>query len=66
MDQRVIRLLKRLDLLGYRSFQIKLIIREAIGVDTIKNTSRAQYLKLIQSLEKYEQLGSTYLETYSK
>jgi hypothetical protein len=66
MDNHVTQLLKRLDFLGYRSFQIKMIICEAIGVDSIKNVSHAQYVKVINALEKYEQLGLLYSQSYSK
>lgn len=66
MNEHVARLLKRLKYLGYGSFHLKAIIREAIGMDNIKNPSHDQHLKIIEALEKYEQLGMTYLEVYSK
>jgi hypothetical protein len=66
MDSRTKRLVKRLTQLGYRPFQIKIIIREAIGVDNLNSADPSQYLQVFKALEKYEQLGSTYMEAYSK
>lgn len=66
MDKHVTHLLKRLDFLGYHPYQIKMIICEAIGVNSIKNASHSQYKKVIDALEKYEQLGLLYSQSYSK
>jgi hypothetical protein len=66
MEQDVKDRVKRLTRLGYRSFQIKLIIREAIGIDHVTTSDTAQHVKVFAALEKYEKLGSRYIETYSK
>lgn len=55
MEQRTEQLLKRLSFLGYRSFEIRRILQEAHNSGGI-----------IPTLEKYEQLGSHYLQAYSK
>lgn len=65
MELRIKQLLNRLTVLGYGAFELKKIIQEAIGeVEIELDYSRAS--KLIAALEKYEQLGSSYLYTYSK
>lgn len=66
MDLHVKSILKRLTRLGYRPFEIKLMIREAIGVDNLNNANAIQYRKVFRNLEKYEHLGSTYKKAYSK
>jgi hypothetical protein len=55
MEQRTQQLLKRLSFLGYHSFEIRRILQEAHSGDGIVST-----------LEKYEQLASKYLHSYSK
>ncbi|WP_197470605.1 hypothetical protein [Anaerosporomusa subterranea] len=55
MEQRTQQLLKRLSFLGYHSFEIRRILQEAHSGDGIVST-----------LEKYEQLASKYLQSYSK
>lgn len=64
--QRIISLIKRLAFLGYCTFEIENIIKEAIGFDIIANLSTTQEVAVIQHLEMYEQLGLNYLQTYSK
>jgi hypothetical protein len=67
MEWRIKQLLKRLNFLGYCPFEIKNIVRDAIGNDRIldiRDTPEA-YL-LVRHLEYYEQMGSFYLRTYSK
>lgn len=64
--QRIISLIKRLVFLGYCSFEIENIIKEAIGIDIISDLSTTQEVAVIQHLELYEQLGHNYLQTYSK
>ncbi|SDF00078.1 hypothetical protein [Sporomusa acidovorans] len=59
-------LIKRLSFLGYCTFEIKSIIKEAIGIDIINDLSVSQEIAVIQQLEMYEQLGLNYLQTYSK
>lgn len=55
MEQRTEQLLKRLSFLGYRSFEIRRILQEANNGTGV-----------IATLEKYEQLGSEYINSYSK
>ncbi len=64
--QRIVSLIKRLVFLGYCSFEIENIIKEAIGIDIISDLSTTQEIAVIQHLELYEQLGHNYLQTYSK
>lgn len=66
LSERIKRCLNRLNHLGYSSFQIKMIIREAIGTDCILNDNPTKSDKVLTVLEKYERLGSFYKETYSK
>lgn len=55
MEQRAQQLLKRLAVLGYHSYEISRILQEA-------NSSHG----MIETLEKYEQLGSNFNRIYSK
>ncbi|CQR70084.1 hypothetical protein SOV_29180 [Sporomusa ovata DSM 2662] len=64
--KRIISLIKRLAFLGYCTFEIESIIKDAIGIDIISNLSSNQELAVIEHLELYEQLGLNYLNTYSK
>lgn len=64
--QRIISLVKRLAFLGYCTFEIENIIKEAIGFDIIGDLTAKQEVAIIQHLEMYEQLGLNYLQTYSK
>lgn len=64
--KRIISLIKRLTFLGYCTFEIESIIKDAIGVDIVSNLSSNQEIAVIQHLELYEQLGLSYLNTYSK
>ena len=43
-----------------------MMIREAIGGDNLNDATHDQYVSIISSLEKYEQLGSSYQLVYSK
>ncbi|MBP2634430.1 MAG: hypothetical protein H6Q72_337 [Firmicutes bacterium] len=64
--QRIISLVKRLAFLGYCTFEIENIIKEATGLDIVDSLSNTQEVAVIQHLEMYEQLGLNYLQTYSK
>ncbi|MBP2662792.1 MAG: hypothetical protein H6Q71_740 [Firmicutes bacterium] len=64
--KRIISLVKRLAFLGYCTFEIESIIKEAIGINIISDLSDTQEVSVIQHLEMYEQLGLSYLQTYSK
>lgn len=59
-------ILKRLLHLGYRKFQIKRIIDEAIGQRSWTKNNYDQNVKILAALDKYEKLGSNYLLNYSK
>ena len=45
--------IKQLEDLGYRSFQIDEIIRDAVGISTIENLSPAQMQSLEEALRDY-------------
>lgn len=64
--QRIISLVKRLSFLGYCTFEIENIIKEAIGIGFNDGLSDIQEAAVIQHLERYEQLGLNYLQAYSK
>ncbi|HWR42841.1 hypothetical protein [Sporomusa sp.] len=66
MKQRILTLIKRLAFLGYCTFEIESIVKEAIGSAFVNNLSRTQEVAVVQHLEMYEQLGQNYLQTYSK
>lgn len=66
MNQRIEQLINRLSFFGYCSFEIKRIIKEAIGIECVNDLSITQRVAVISNLEKYEQLGLSYLQTYSK
>ncbi len=66
MNQRIKQLISRLSLFGYCTFEIKSIIKDAIGIECIDNLNITQRVAVINHLEKYEQLGLNFLQTYSK
>lgn len=66
MKKHILRLINRLAFLGYCTFEIENILKEAIGIDIVDNLSTTQEVVLVQHLEMYEQLGLNYLQTYSK
>lgn len=66
MEEKIKHRLKRLKHLGYSSFHIKMIIREAIGTDYFAIVNSAKCRIVLSALEKYEKLGSTYITQYSK
>ena len=66
MNQRIEQLINRLSFFGYCSFEIKRIIKEAVGIECVNDLSITQRVTVINHLEKYEQLGLSYLQTYSK
>lgn len=66
MEWRIRQLTKKLNLLGYCSFEIKSIVKDAIGSERVDDVSIAEEALIIRQLEHYEQLGSSYLLTYSK
>lgn len=66
MEQRMKHLLQRLSFLGYSSFQVERMIHEAVGNKRLDTTCAAQRREIVRTLEKYERLGTHYLQTYSK
>ncbi|MDR3592875.1 MAG: hypothetical protein P4N41_24720 [Negativicutes bacterium] len=66
MEKRITELSKRLAFLGYDSFQIEYIVKDAVGGARRNRCSISEKRQLISSLEKYVDLGSTYLHAYSK
>ena len=66
MEERIVELKKSLAFLGYDGFQIRLMVRDAIGRDGSGRINLNQSAKLVRHLEKYEKLGRNYLRTYSK
>jgi hypothetical protein len=66
MEQRIKQLLNRLVFLGYCSFAIKSIVKEAIGRDDVADINHAQSVQVIRHLEFYEHLGAQFAEAYSK
>ncbi len=66
ISERIKALFNRLLFLGYQSFQIEQIIKEALGQCTWEKDDHKQNLQILINLEKYERLGNAYLLTYSK
>lgn len=51
-QERVSKYVKQLEELGYRSFQIDEMLRDAVGTAKIDNLSQAQLLTLEESLQE--------------
>lgn len=51
--ERILQYIKQLEELGYRSFQIDEIIRDAVGAVKIEKLSQAQYQMLDEALNDY-------------
>lgn len=51
--ERVLQHIKQLDALGYRSFQIDEIIRDAVGTVKLDNLSLVQFQTLEEALQEY-------------
>lgn len=66
MNQQISRLIKKLSFLGYGSFTIASIIKEIVFTDNLEAISPSTQRKLIEHLEMYEQLGTDFLQAYSK
>jgi hypothetical protein len=66
IEQRIIRLRQKLIRLGYYPFQIKNIVKEAIGNIEVEQADYAQLRQLICTLEGYEKLGHEFVTSYSK
>jgi len=66
IEQRINQLRRNLIRLGYYPFEIKNIIKEAIGTIEIEKADHAQLRQLVRVLEGYEKLGREFLTSYSK
>jgi hypothetical protein len=66
VNQQISRLIKKLSFLGYGSFAITSIINEIVSTDNLEAISPTTQLELIEHLELYEQLGTNFLQAYSK
>lgn len=65
-EHRFKQLYKQLLSLGYYPFQVRNMVQEAIGCVTLDHTNDEDRVKLVNALEKYVELGSDYLVSYSK
>jgi hypothetical protein len=68
MALQIKQLVKRLAWLGYTAFEIRNIVREAIGDDddALEDLCPTRSSQVIRHLQQYERLGAHYLLTYSK
>ncbi|MCE5287190.1 MAG: hypothetical protein LLG02_15280 [Pelosinus sp.] len=66
MELQIRQMIKRLLSLGYCKFEIKNIVKDAIGNDNIDNLSLAHTKQIVQHLAMYEELGLDYVNNYSK
>jgi hypothetical protein len=66
MELQIRQMIKRLLSLGYCKFEIKNIVKDAIGNDNIDNLSLAHTKQIVQHLAMYEALGLDYVNNYSK
>ena len=66
MKQRIDELRKSLAFLGYGGFEIRCIVKDALGHEHVGRMNNNQGRKVVRHLEKYERLGRNYVRTYSK
>lgn len=66
MELQIRQMIKRLLLLGYCKFEIKNIVKDAIGNDNIDSLSLAHTKQIVRQLALYEELGLDYVNNYSK
>lgn len=66
MDLEIRQLLKKLSLLGYRGFEIARMVKEAIGHEELDIGNQHQCVAAVVVLKKYERLGYSYQQLYSK
>lgn len=66
MEKRIETVFKQLRFLGYQGFQIKQIIKEALGDHSWEKNNQEQNQQILKNLEKYKNLGNEYLLAYSK
>lgn len=66
IEKRLEMVFKKLRFLGYQGFQIKQIVKEALGDRSWEKNNQEQNQQILQNLKKYENLGNEYLLAYSK
>lgn len=66
MEQRANELSRQLVFLGYGMFEIEHIMQEAAGSDNLDDNSSSRWGEVVALLEKYVELGSNYMQIYSK
>ena len=66
MELQIRQMIKRLLSLGYCRFEIKNIVKDAIGNDNIDTLSLAHTKQIAAHLAMYEALGLDYVNNYSK
>jgi hypothetical protein len=66
MKWRIKELIKSLTLIGYGPFEIKSIVTDAIGNEDVNDINIVEESLIVRHLERYEQLGSLFLQTCSK
>jgi len=66
IEECIKKLIKRLEFHGYRRFQIKSIIDEAIQQSLWVKEDYSRKMQILLALEKYEKLSTEYLQAYSK
>lgn len=66
MEKRIETVFKQLRFLGYQGFQIKQIVKEALGNRSWEKNNQEQNKQILKNLEKYKNLGNEYLLAYSK
>lgn len=65
-EDRISQLCKKLTHLGYYQYQIKNIIKEAIGTCELAEANYIDRARIVEVLERYTQLGHEYMTSYSK
>lgn len=65
-EDRISQLCKKLAHLGYYQYQIRGIIKEAIGTTDLTAVSQRERAKIVDMLERYIRLGQEFLVSYSK
>lgn len=65
-EETILKLIRKLRLFGYSRFQVKVIINEAIEQRTWTRSNDVQNKKIMHALERYGELGSAFMQAYSK
>ena len=66
MEFQVRQLVKRLNHLGYRGYEIGRIVKEAVGSERLDMNNHGQCVAAVAVMRKYERLGRNYMHQYSK